>query len=585
MNNLPVALRERADLTAAFPTLRGWLWGVGLLSGVINLLALTGSLFMLQVYDRVLSSRSVPTLVALTVIAGVLYLFQGVLDVIRSRLLVRMGSNLEERLGARVHSVLLRLPLVLANRGEGQDPTRDLDTMRNFLTGQGPTALLDLPWMPIYLTFVFMLHPLLGWLATAGALVLIGLTFATDRLSREPTRAAAVQAGKRQSLANADRRNAEVIRAMGFSGRMTMRWLAADARHLSALQDASDVTGGLSAVSRMFRGLLQSAMLALGAWLTIKGEVSGGVIIASSITSSRALAPIDAAIANWRSFLAARQSRDRLQTLLNNLPAEPAPMALPAPRHHLSIETLYAGPPGASKPLIHNISLKLDAGDGLGIVGESAAGKSTLVRALVGVWPTLKGAVRLDGAAFDQWDSEQLGRHIGYLPQDIELFDGTVAENIARFDDNADPAAIIAAAEAAGVNAMILQLPDGYQTRIGVDGMALSGGQRQRVALARALYGDPFLVVLDEPNSNLDADGEAALTRAIHGIRRRGGIVIVVAHRPSALAAIDLVAVMAGGALQAFGPKDEVLNKTLRQPKLVPQQRPSAPAIIGETQP
>ncbi|RCS21658.1 type I secretion system permease/ATPase [Phyllobacterium salinisoli] len=561
----PSSALSRSDLALALASLRGWLVGVGLFSGVINLLALTGSLFMLQIYDRVLPSHSGVTLVALMIVAIGLYAVQGALDVIRSRLLVRMGSRLDEKLGARIYAIVLQLPLRMGRNGDGLQPVRDLDTMRSFLSGQGPSALLDLPWIPIYLAFVFMLHPWLGWLATAGALVLIGLTLITELQSRKPAREVMIEANKRHALSSAGRRNAEVLHAMGFGGRLQARWLTANASHLAAHQRASDVTGGLGAISKVFRGFLQSAILALGAWLTIKGEVSAGAIIASSIASARALAPIETAIGNWKFFMAARESRKRLIKLLDALPPSHAPMSLPSPARELILEGLTAGAPGSLLPIMQNVSFKLEAGQGLGVIGPSAAGKSTLVRAMIGVWPSMRGIVRIDGAALDQWSPAELGQHIGYLPQDIELFDGTVAENISRFAHDPDPQTIIAAAQAANIHEMILHLADGYGTRLGEDGTSLSAGQRQRIALARALYGDPFLVVLDEPNSNLDAEGEAALTHAIHGIRNRGGIVVVVAHRPSAIAAVDILAVMAGGLVQAFGPKDEVLAKTVQR--------------------
>jgi len=569
-----------SELRMALASLRGWLVGVGLFSGVINLLALTGAIFMLQVYDRVLTSRSVPTLVALAVVAAGLYATQGALDIIRSRLLVRMGSQVHKILGERVYRTVLQLPLRTTAAGDGLQSIRDLDTLRAFLASQGPVAILDLPWIPVYLAFVFILHPSLGWLASAGAVVLLLLTILTEVLSQGPAKAALAEATQRQALSAAGRRNAEVLRAMGFADRVVTRWLGINARYLVAQQKASDVVGGLGAISKVFRALLQSAILALGAYLTIKGEVSGGAIIASSVTSSRALAPIELAIANWRSFLAARQSRHRLDELLTALAADPKPMNLPAPRRELTVEALSVRAPGTSVPLVQNASFRLMAGEGLGIIGPSAAGKSTLVRAIVGAWPILRGSVRFDGAALDQWSPTELGRHIGYLPQDIELFDGTVAENIARLDDNLDSQAIVAAARAANVHEMILRLPEGYETRIGEDGMALSAGQRQRLGLARALYGDPFLVVLDEPNSNLDAEGEAALTHAIHSVRNRGHIVMVVAHRPSAIAAVDLIAVMANGTLQAFGSKDEVLRRTAQQPGAV--LHPSRLHVVAE---
>ena len=575
MKRLPLSDTDTgSELSAAFQRLRYVVVALALFSGIINLLALTGSLFMMQVYDRVLSSRSVPTLVALAIITVILYIFQGALDLTRSRVMIRIAARLDETFGERLYRCILLLPLRMRSPGDGLQPMRDLDTVRSFISGPGPIALFDLPWMPIYLIFIFLLHPWLGCLSLAGMVILIGLTLLTEKLSKEPARAVQKEAATRLTLAQAGRRNAEVLHAMGLTDRLVERWVNANTRHLQAHERSSDVVGGIGAVSKVVRFVMQSAMLGLAAWLTIRGEVSGGAIIASSITSSRALAPIEAAIANWKGFLAARQSRTRLEEILKAMPQNEPPMQLPDPERDLSIEAIVVCAPGTQRPLIQNVTLRLEAGQGLGIIGPSAAGKSTLARAMVGVWPLLRGTVRLDGASLDQWDAATLGRHIGYLPQDVELFDGTVADNIARFEAEPDPQKIVAAAEAADVHQMILHLQDGYETRIGEGGSALSAGQRQRIALARALYGDPFLVVLDEPNSNLDSEGEAALTKAITSIRTRGGIAVVVAHRPSALAAVDLVAVMAGGALQAFGPKDEVMKKVM-QPASAPAPAPA----------
>lgn len=558
---------QGSELAQAFSRLRHVAITVTVFSCIINLLALTGSLFMMQVYDRVLASRSIPTLIALAIITVILYVFQGSLDFIRSRIMVRVAARLDQTFGERLYRCVLVLPLRMRSSGDGMQPIRDLDTLRNFLSGAGPLALLDLPWMPIFLIFVFLLHPWLGLLSLTGMVILIGLTLLTERLSKAPAKESQKESAIRSSLALGCVRNAEVMRAMGLTNRMVERWLSANTRHLQAQERTSDVVGGIGAVSKIVRFVMQSAMLGMAAYLTIQGEVSPGAIIASSITSSRALAPIEAVIANWKGFLAARQSRQRLEDVLRAMPKQEAPMALPAPKNTLSLEAVAVCAPGGQSPLIQNVSLKLEAGQGLGVIGPSAAGKSTLVRAIVGVWPLVRGNVRIDGAALDQWDSDELGKHIGYLPQDVELFDGTVAENISRFEIEPNPEAIVAAAQAADVHQMILHLPDGYETRVGDGGSALSAGQRQRLGLARALYGDPFLVVLDEPNSNLDAEGEAALSKAIEGVRARGGIVVVVAHRPTALNAVDLVAVMANGTLQAFGPKDEVLQKMTQSAK------------------
>lgn len=555
----------RSELATTFRRLRWVFGGLALISGVVNCLALSGSVFMLQVYDRVLSSRSEATLAALCVLVVLLFGFQGLLETVRSRVLTRIACRLHAELGPRVFRCVLALPLRSALEDDGLSPVRDLDTLRNFAAGPGPSAFFDLPWMPLYLLFVFVLHPFLGLLATAGALVLVGLTVTAEILSRRPQRVLAVQNVQRISLGLAGRRNAEVLRAMGFGERLTARWLRLNEAFLAEQRRAGDIVGGLGAATRVLRLLLQSLILALGAWLTIRGEVTAGAIIAASIAATRALAPMELAIGQWKPFVAARASWRRLAGLLRALPSPPRPLDLPAPVASLAVEQLSVAAPGQRRPSVRNVSFTLRAGQGLCIIGPSAAGKSSLLRGLVGVWPLVSGAVRLDGAALDQWDETALGRHIGYLPQDVELFAGTVAANIARFEDEPDAAAVIAAATAAGVHGMILRLPDGYETEIGDGGEALSAGQRQRLALARALYRDPFLVVLDEPNSNLDAEGEAALTEAIRGVRARGGIVVVAAHRPAVLAGVDLIAVLRDGALQAFGTHQEVMRGR-RQP-------------------
>jgi ATP-binding cassette subfamily C protein len=526
----------------------------------------------------------VPTLVALTIVVAGLFLFQAGFDVIRSRLLVRVASRVDETFGERAYRAVLNLPLRAVPAGDGLQPIRDLDTVRNFLAGPGPTAICDLPWIPVYLIFVYLLHPLLGLLATFGVFLLLALTVLTDRLSRGSTADAAAEGLRRVGLAAEGRKNAEVLQSMGFADRMVERWLVASEQHLRAQQAASDVAGGFGAGAKVFRSFLQSAILATGAYLVIRGDLSAGAIIASSITSSRALAPIDIAISQWKSFIAARQSAARLEGLLRSpmAAAKPVPLPLPAPALELTLDGVAATAPGLTAPLIQNVGFCLKAGQGLGLIGQSAAGKSTLLRAIVGVWPILRGTVRLDGATLDQWLPSEIGRHIGHLPQDAALFDGTIAENIARFDPGADPAAILKAAQAANVHKMILRLPNGYETRIGPEGDALSSGQRQRIGLARAFFGEPFLIVLDEPSANLDTEGEDALTQAIRGVMARGGIIIVVTHRPSAIAALDLVAVMSEGRLQYFGPKADVLRRTLRT---VPEPPASRPGGLSRPQP
>ncbi|MBC9205571.1 type I secretion system permease/ATPase [Roseomonas aerophila] len=560
---------------SVFASCRGALLGVAVLSGLINILYLSGSVFMLEVYDRVVPSRSVPTLIGLSVILVVLYAFQGLFDILRTRILSRAGAALDEDLSQPVLQALLKAPFT-AGKDIGQQPLRDLDQLRAFLAGSGPTALFDLPWMPLYLIICFAFHPLIGIVACAGAALLIVFTLLTEVLTRSSTREAVGAAVQRNGIAESARRNAEVVKALGMGRRIGRRWGDANARYLSLQQRTSDVSGGFGATSKVLRLLLQSIVLAVGAYLTIKGEASGGIMIASSILTSRALAPVELAIANWKGFATARQGWKRLNTLMEASGQQEPPLQLPAPKAMLTVEQASTGAPGTQRPTIQEVSFQLQAGSGLGIIGPSASGKSSLARLLVGVWPAWRGKVRLDGAALEQWQSEHLGTHLGYLPQDVELFGGSVAQNIARFDDEATPQAIIAAAMAADVHDLILQLPEGYETQIGEGGAALSGGQRQRIALARALYGDPFLVVLDEPNSNLDARGEQALTRAVENVRARGGIVVIIAHRPSALAGVDLVMIVGDGRVQAFGPKDEVFNKTLRP---VPASGlPSAPA-------
>lgn len=531
---------------------------------------LTGSFFMLQVYDRVLPSRSVPTLVGLLALAIILYAFQGALDLVRTRISGRIGRFLEETLGLRVYDAVVRLPLKTRGDGDGLQPLRDIDQVRGFLASGGPAALFDLPWMPLYLGICFYFHFWIGAVALVGACVLVVFTIMTEIRTRGATKASAGFAMSRNALATEGRRNAEVLRAMGMRHRAAARWHEVNKNYMAANEAANDVASGLGGLSKVFRMILQSGVLAVGAYLVIHQESTAGIIIASSILTARALAPVELAIANWKGFVAARQAGRRLDQLLTLLPKEEEPMELPVPEQSLTVDRIHVVPPGAERPVLHDVSFSLTSGQGLGIIGPSGSGKSSLARALVGVWPQLHGKIRIDSAALDQWSPEALGRHLGYLPQDVELFDGSIAVNIARFDPKATPSAVLDAARAAGAHELILSFSDGYGTRIGEGGMALSAGQRQRIALARAFYGNPFLVVLDEPSSNLDAEGEAALTHAILGVRRRGGIVIVVTHRPKSLDGVDHVLVIAEGTAQAFGSKDEVLNRVLRASAPVP---------------
>jgi ATP-binding cassette subfamily C protein len=489
---------------------------------------------------------------------------------VRSQVLVRLASRIDRQLATMTHDAVVRLRSFVGAQASPMQPLRDVDAIRTFLSGQALVAILDMPWMPLYLAFVFLLHPVLGLATSAGALFLISLTVLTERLMRKPSEASTGASKQRWTLAEASEQNAEVLNAMGFAHRFMRRFQSASHDYLVANERLSDIVGTLTVVSRVFRLMLQSALLGLGAYLTISGEMTAGAIIACSIAASRALAPIEVAIANWRGFVAARQSWHRLEAVFSSLPQRTKPLLLQPPTNGISIEGLAVAVPGTQTITLSNITFAVKAGSVVAVIGPSAAGKSTLARAITGVWPLARGTVRLDGATHASWSPEELGKHVGYLPQDVQLFDGTITENISRFEENPDSLKVIAASQMACVHEMVLRLPNGYETRIGNSGSVLSAGQRQRIALARALYGDPFLVVLDEPNSNLDSDGEAALIKAIEGVKARGGIVIVIAHRPSVLGAADTVAVIGGGQLTAIGPKDEILRKVLRYPVSAP---------------
>lgn len=555
-----VSLRS-APLWRALSSCRLAFLCVGVVTAVLNVLMLTGSLFMLEVYDRVIPSSSLPTLIGLCILATLLFTFQGLLDFLRGRILTRIGWKLDEVLSADVYAALVRRPLRFDVRADGLQPLRDFDQIKAFLSNPGPTALFDLPWIFLYLGICFLFHVWLGVVATVGGVLLIALTLLTETKTRSRIHVVSRLAAQRYALAEASRSNAEVLQAMGMAKHLAGRWGKINDDHVAETQKVTDIVGGLGAASRVLRMMLQSAVLAMGAWLVINQQASAGVIIASAILTSRALAPVELAIAHWRGFMEARQSWARLNAMLSELAPSATPLDLPLPNAAFAVETVAAAPPGERRIVVADVSFRLRAGQGLGIVGPSASGKSSLVRVLVGVWRPAQGLVRLDGAAFDNIPPDVLASSIGYLPQDVELFDGTVAENIARFDPDATDEAVVAAAKAAGVYEMIQRLPEGFGTPAGENGRALSSGQQQRIALARALYDDPFLVVLDEPNANLDPEGDEALTAAILGVRSRGGIVIVVAHRSSALAGVDQLMVMNGGRMQAFGPKEEIAAK------------------------
>ena len=536
--------------------------GIALFSGVVNVLMLSGSLYMLQVYDRVIPSRSVATLIGLSLMVLLAYLMQGYFDALRSRMLCRVATLFDAGLQQQVHTALATLPLRGAKPMLMQQPLRDLDQIRTFMSSMGPTAFLDMPWIPIFLIALFLFHPLIGCTAVAGTMAIIAMTLVSERLSRGAAKAAMDLSAQRQVLADATQRNAEVIRALGMLDRFTARWSRANERYLRENIRASDVAANLGSGAKVLRYVLQSGMLGLGAYLVVADRASGGVMIASSIMMGRALAPIEVALSTWKQLAAARQGIKRLREICKATAPPPAPpVELPRPSRELSVQNLSVTAPGTDRPIVANVSFALSAGMGLALLGASASGKTSLSKALVGIWPAVSGVVRLDGGALDQWRNGDLGRYVGYLPQDVALFDGTVAENICRFDETATSEAILKAARIAGVHDMILRLPEGYTTRIGAGGMSLSAGQRQRIGLARAVFGDPFLIVLDEPNANLDTEGEQALTRAIQHMRAAKSIVIVISHRPSALAALDMALVLYDGKAIAFGRRDEVFAR------------------------
>ena len=565
---------------------RSVLWTVFLFSAALNILALSGSFFMLLVYDEVLPGRSGATLIGLVILVIIAYIFMGLLDLFRSRVMAQLAALIDRTLSTRVFDIVSQYSLKAGDTPEGMQPLRDLDQIRSWFAGPGPLALFDLPWVVLYIAILFIFHYSLGFLTLIGAGILILLLVVSMRMTADQSKELTRMTASRYAIAESSRRNAEVLRAMGMAGTAKKRWEEVSEEFLSSNTNLNDRSGNILITSKIFRQFLQSMILAVGAWLVINDQASPGVIIASSIISSRALAPIEQTIAQWRPFVAAQQGWRRLEEMLMAFPAEAHRTSLPRPTQTLALENVTTGPPGARKVTAQDVSFGLKAGQVLGVVGPSGSGKSSLIRAIVGVWPILRGTVRIDGAASDQWLADELGPHIGFLPQDVELFDGTVAQNIGRFLQNATSEEIIAASQKAGIHDLILRLPNGYDTIIGANGSNLSAGQRQRVALARALFRNPFLIVLDEPNSNLDTEGEVALAKAIAEAKRAGSVVIVVAHRPSALGDADLLLFLIDGQVRAYGPRDEVLPKLLPQgadtqarsaPKQANGQRNAAP--------
>jgi len=550
------------DLQKALKLCRGSFLFAGFFSLFINLLMLAPSLYMLQVYDRVLGSQSVPTLVLLTLLLVMAFLVMASLEAVRARMLVRVGARLDMLLNERLFHAMFDRTL----RGQGgasAQPLSDLLTLRQFLTGNGLFAFFDAPWIPIYILVLYALNPAFAWFALGGAVLLTVLAIANEMSTQKPLNMANNLSVMGGNFVAANLRNAEALEAMGMREVIRERWMERHRGVLSLQAIASDRAGLLTAASKMLRQLIQSVVLGLGAYLVLQNESTAGVMIAGSILAGRALAPIDLLIGTWRGFVGARTSYHRLQDLIRAIPARPRFMALPPPVGNLSVEQAVAVPPGGQIPVLRGLTFAVSAGESVGIIGPSAAGKSTLARVMLGVWPLAAGKVRLDGADIGHWNREDLGPYVGYLPQDIELLNGTVSENIARFGE-VDAEKVVQAAQRAGVHELVLRLPKGYDTPIGDAGEVLSGGQRQRIGLARALYGGPILVVLDEPNSNLDDQGEAALVQALTQLKAEGATVFIITHRPSVLNNVDKILVLREGAVQDFGPRDQVLAKFAR---------------------
>jgi ATP-binding cassette subfamily C exporter for protease/lipase len=548
---------KNSELDAALWSMRRIFIVAGVFSFFINALMLVPSLYMMQVYDRVLNSRNEMTLLMLSLITLGLYALLGGLEWVRSQLLVRASLQLDNQLNERVFGATFEASL----RGAGGNPAQalaDLNNLRQFLTGSGLFAFFDAPWAPIFLVVITLLHPWLGLFSLCGGLVLLALTWLTEKITQKPLAEASAAGLQASNFAGNNLKNAEVIEAMGMLPAVRARWYVRHRASLALQQLASNRAGAIGAATRVVRLTQQSLILGLGALLVISGKLSPSAMIAANILMGRVLSPIEQAISMWKNFVAARSAYERLQKLLQAIPAKEKGMALPAPQGNMALENLVATAPNSPTVILKGINARITAGEVVGVIGPSASGKSTLARLLVGVWPAASGKVRLDGADIFSWNKAELGPYIGYLPQDVELFEGSIAENIARFAEP-DAAKVVQAAQRSGVHEMILRFPKGYDTPIGPAGSFLSGGQRQRIALARAIYGDPVLIVLDEPNSNLDDIGEQALVRAVMDLKARGSTVIVMTHRTSIVGVVDKLMVLRDGTLQHYGPRNDVL--------------------------
>ncbi len=556
--------KGREELARTRSESRSLFWTVGIFSLFVNLLMLTGPLYMLQVYDRVLGSRSEATLVALTALMAFLFLIMGLLDYARGRILARIGARFQSRLDRRVFAAMVRKSAIMPDADAETNNLRDLESVQRLLSTPVLTALFDMPWTPIFLGVIAILHPWLGILALAGSILLIGVAALNQVTTRGPVMAANGAQVRAERMSEQIRQEAEMVRSLGMQQATFNRWQTLRDRSLSETITASDAGGRFTALTKTFRLFLQSAMLGLGAYLVLGGQMTPGGMIAGSILLGRALAPVDLALGQWTLWQRAHQGWGNLAQLLSTVPEEPARTSLPRPAAKLSVTQATIIPPGQAQASVRMVSFEVNPGESLGIIGPSGSGKSTIARAIVGVWRTAGGKIRLDGAALDQYEPDTLGQHIGYLPQRVQLFDGSIAQNIARMRDDADDADIVAAARKAAVHEMILKLPNGYDTQVSSAGGRLSGGQIQRIGLARAMFGDPVLLVLDEPNSNLDNEGSLALNQAMKVMKDAGGAVIIMAHRPSAIQSCEKLLVMENGMRRAFGPRDEVLRDMVK---------------------
>ena len=568
----------KSDLENALKLCKGAFLSAAGFSLLINFLMITPSIYMLQVYDRVVSTGNISTLVMLTLIVVALFITLAALEWVRSQILVRVSTRLETLLNQRLFQVAFKQSLYSGGQRATTQPLDDLTGLRQFLTGNGLFAFFDAPWMPIYLGLLFFFHPWYGWFSVATAFLLCLVALATERLTSKTLSEANNTSIATRAMLGKNLRNAEVIQSMGMLGNIRRRWMTGAYKVLDLQAMASSRAGLLTALSKVIRMTSQSLILGLGAYLTVEREISGGLMIAGSILMGRALAPIDLMIGTWKGFISARDQYARLNTILLQIPDDKDHMQLPDPHGLIQLENAVVVPPGAKIPVIKGISLTMEAGDIVGVIGPSGAGKSTLARAVLGIWPTANGAIRLDGAEIFNWDREHLGGFIGYLPQDIELFEGTISENIARFGE-IDPEKVVEAAKMADVHELILRFPEGYDTVIGATGGALSAGQRQRIGLARALYGNPVLVVLDEPNSNLDEQGELALEKALIQLKQKNITVMIITHRNNVLARVDKLMILKDGALVVYGPKEQVVAYLQQQ-----QQQANTPIQPAQTQ-